>query len=101
MKDERNTRRRYFGSVGLIDAGESEAKASDDHIAEQSGDIFFCDGRYADYIDLDFSDEEVREINHMMDTTDLCEGEPSESLDSPIKPVHFMSISQHDEDIRC
>lgn len=99
VKDERSTRSRYFVSLGLIHAGDSKAKISDDHMAEQSGDIFFCNGRFTDYISLDFVGEEASETNHMMDTTALCEGEPSENHDALVKPVHFISLSQHDEGV--
>lgn len=76
-KDERNIKGRYFGSPGLINIGESKEVDSDNHTTKQSGDIFVCDGRYTDYISLDFVVEEASETKDLTDTNEpLCNGEP-------------------------
>nr|DAD39802.1 TPA_asm: hypothetical protein HUJ06_014125 [Nelumbo nucifera] len=93
-KDHQNTRGRYFGSR-ITDVSEPKPVASDLSSAQNSEDIFFLEGKFTDYISLDISDEEMKEISDPTDTqATSCESDPSElpldDSDELIKPIRIM-----------
>ncbi|KAL5993089.1 hypothetical protein ACLOJK_014010 [Asimina triloba] len=97
-KKQKNGRGRYFGSPVPTSICLSEKVASGECGTEQGGvrgDVFFYDGRYADYISLDASDVESKETNTPTSTTMSCGGDSSDlcpdDLDMLMKPVRIMN----------
>ncbi|XP_077249751.1 uncharacterized protein LOC143889430 isoform X2 [Tasmannia lanceolata] len=100
-KDQKNARGRYFGSSGLIGIGESATAASDHNSLGQSGgDIFFCEGRFMDYIGLDFDVGEGGETKDsmvsqlMLFNSDASTDLQSDDLDELIKPLRLMNSTK-------
>ncbi|XP_042479792.1 uncharacterized protein At1g21580 isoform X2 [Macadamia integrifolia] len=94
-KDRKNKRGRYFGSR-FTDATKNSTVASNKPAVQNNGDIFFEEGGFANYISLDFSDEEAGETTNITDMyTTLCDSEPSElasdDLGDLIKPVRILN----------
>ncbi|XP_068652577.1 uncharacterized protein [Aristolochia californica] len=99
-EDQRNSRGRYFGSLKLIDGGGIRSPVSENQTAESGGgEIFFCDGRYADYISLYISEDETEVVKDPIDRhLPPAESESSEpqidSLDDLIRPVGLIRRSE-------
>lgn len=97
-KEQKNTRGRYFGSkhINILDRGTA---VSERHSAKDSDDIFYREGRFADYIDLGFFDEEAAETNDLAGkktTTASSDDGPMDMHqddDELIKPINLMSRS--------
>ncbi|KAF8404047.1 hypothetical protein HHK36_008924 [Tetracentron sinense] len=93
-KEQKNVRGRYFGSM-LIDIAESRSAVFDKHTEQNNEDIFLHEGRFADYISLDDSDEELTETNDPISMhSNLCDSDPSDlqiDLDELIKPIRIMN----------
>lgn len=72
---------------------------SERHSAKDSDDIFYREGRFADYIDLGFFDEEAAETNDLAGkktTTASSDDGPMDMHqddDELIKPINLMSRS--------
>ncbi|XP_068649907.1 uncharacterized protein [Aristolochia californica] len=96
IEEQRNGRGRYFGCLKLIDGGGIRSPVSENQTAELvGGDIFLCDGQYADYISLDIGEEEAEIVKDPVDRYSiLAESESSEpqtdNLDDLIRPVRLM-----------
>lgn len=94
MKEPKKSIGRYFGSR-LGDIGEVNTVSSDKPSVQKSEDLFFCEGRLADYVSLDVSSEEDKDMDKPMDTDiKMSENDPSDTpsdeLNELIKPVRIM-----------
>lgn len=94
-KEQKNTRGRYFGSkhINILD---SRTTVSEKHSAKDSYDIFDPEGRFADYIDLGFYDEEATECNDLAGKQTTAYGDDGpkdihQDDDELIKPINLMS----------
>lgn len=69
---------------------------SEKHSAKDSNDIFYPEGRFADYIDLGFYDEEATECNDLAGKQTTAYGDDGpkdihQDDDELIKPINLMS----------
>ena len=97
-RELKNVRGRYFGSPD-ISALDSRTVVSEKFFAQDSNDIF-SEGKNADYIAVDVSDDDGRESNYVRSTQiTFCESDTSsdleelEDLDELIKPIRLMNKS--------
>ncbi|GAB4844124.1 hypothetical protein Ancab_037431 [Ancistrocladus abbreviatus] len=90
-EEQKNARGRYFGS-GLLST-EPETSISGKLIPQKNDDIFLQEGRFADYISLDMSDEEAEEDDESSEQATLYEVDCSriqlDDLDE-LKPVRLL-----------
>ncbi|XP_057973394.1 uncharacterized protein At1g21580 [Malania oleifera] len=101
--EQTNARGRYFGSINP-NIAETAVAVSEKHTAHNN-EIFLEDGRLADYISLDVSDDEARETEGpMSEQTAMCDDEPSDAqldnLDQLIKPIRIMYQQSKDNHLR-
>ncbi|XP_059630634.1 uncharacterized protein LOC132273660 isoform X2 [Cornus florida] len=92
-REQKNTQGRYFGSRH-IDFAECRMTLSEKHSAkDDDDDIFFQEGRFADYISLDVSDEEDGETgDSARERTTLSDGDFADAqVDEIIKPIRIMN----------
>ena len=92
---ELNAQGRYFG-FRHVNNRDPEKVVSEKDTAKNNDDISFQEGRFADYISLDVSDEDIGSINGpRTQQTTLFGSEPSylhlDDLDELIKPVLIMN----------
>ncbi|KAL9275196.1 Zinc finger CCCH domain-containing protein [Drosera capensis] len=104
FEDQKNSWGRYFGlgDANFLDLNSSFPRKL--IVPKSSDDIFSTEGRYADYIRLDVSDEEVGEDDEeSVDPSSLNENEPScalpQDLDELIKPVRILGRSRLNESL--
>ncbi|GAB2220927.1 hypothetical protein Drorol1_Dr00012086 [Drosera rotundifolia] len=101
-EDQKTSWGRYFGlgDANFLDLNSSFPRKL--IVPKSSNDIFLTEGRYADYIRLDVSDEEVgQDDEESVDPSSLNENEPScalpRDLDELIKPVRILGRSRLNE----
>ena len=93
MGEQRNTRGRYFGST-RANVSEPTTAVHEKHSTQNKDDIF-SEGKYADFISLDVSDEEVSESNDLTSQQTFYDSDSSDvqldDHDELIKPVRIMN----------
>ncbi|XP_044479300.1 uncharacterized protein LOC123206214 isoform X1 [Mangifera indica] len=95
-RKQKNNRGRYFGSVSIEDS-EPQKMTSERNSMLENGDICF-DGKFADYISLDVSDEEAGETNDMtreqtaFDDVNVSDSQ-IDDLDELVRPIRIMNLS--------
>ncbi|XP_057470258.1 LOW QUALITY PROTEIN: uncharacterized protein LOC130759159 [Actinidia eriantha] len=98
---QKNTRGRYFGS----NISECRTAVSEKHSTKNNDDIFCQEGKIADYIHLDFSDEEAEEINDpASERTISPDGDITDmelDVDELIKPFNAIKRSMTIESSRA
>lgn len=90
---QRKAQGRYFGSTH-VNVSEPRTAVNEKHSTQNNDDIFI-EGKYADYISLDFSDEEVGETNDLTSQRMFYDSDSSDlqldDLDELIKPFRIMN----------
>ncbi|KAG6626185.1 hypothetical protein CIPAW_15G030900 [Carya illinoinensis] len=90
---QKNARGRYFGSMH-INVSEPGTTVFEKHPSHNNDDLLL-EGKFADYIGLDVSDEEVGESNDPGSEQTFCDSDLSDvqfdDLDQLIKPVRIMN----------
>lgn len=93
MGAQKNAQGRYFGFMH-IDVSEPGTTVFEKNPSQSNEDISL-EGKFADYIGLNVSDEEVSEINDPASEQTFCDSDLSEvqfdDLDQLIKPVRIMN----------
>ncbi|GFZ09829.1 zinc finger C-x8-C-x5-C-x3-H type family protein [Actinidia rufa] len=101
LATQKNTRGRYFGS----NISECRTAVSEKHSTKNSDDIFCQEGKFADFIHLDFSDEEAEEINDpASERTISPDGDLTDmelDVDELIKPFNAIKRSMTIESSRA
>ncbi|KAM7514771.1 hypothetical protein LguiA_004354 [Lonicera macranthoides] len=95
--DHNNTRGRYFGLTNIDVAEHRRIAGPKNHHPQYSkeDDIFFQEGKFADYVTLDVSDDEkavgtrIEERTECNTTSSDCQGEGG-CIDELIKPIGIM-----------
>ncbi|KAF3976404.1 hypothetical protein CMV_000424 [Castanea mollissima] len=90
---QRKAQGRYFGSTH-VNVSEPRTAVNEKHSTQHNDDIFI-EGKYADYISLEFSDEEVGETNDLTSERMFYDSDSSDlqldDLDELIKPFRIMN----------